>query len=197
MLAIWLVVCLATLDYNGPFYDEGIYVTAGLRTLQGHGLVDGYLRWFAGSLLWPQMAGAAFRLGGLLLVRALAALFAASAFAGVVQAARNLFGDRAAFWTAVSLAVSGPLLALARLGVYDLPACPRLSFHLYRKGCLLRGLGLMRREAQLTEIVHRFDPISFGQYPQSSCARGAWLSSSRSRRQLGKKVSMRAMNLSL
>lgn len=122
VLAIWLVVCLATLDYNGPFYDEGIYLTAGVRTLQGHGLEDGYLRWFAGSLLWPQMAGAAFRLGGLLAVRALAALFAAAAFLGVVQAARNLFGQRAAFWTALSFALSGPLLALARLGVYDLPA---------------------------------------------------------------------------
>ncbi|NIV38315.1 MAG: hypothetical protein GWN58_55520, partial [Anaerolineae bacterium] len=53
VLGLWFLFCLATLDYNGPFFDEGIYATAGQRTLEGHGYTDGYLRWFYGTLLWP------------------------------------------------------------------------------------------------------------------------------------------------
>ncbi len=44
------------MQLNGPFLDEGIYVAAGLRTLQGHGISDNYLSWFSGSLMWPVIA---------------------------------------------------------------------------------------------------------------------------------------------
>ena len=59
----WLIVGLVflfgllTLNYNGPFFDEAIYITAGQRTLEGFGYSDGYITWFAGSLLWPALAG--------------------------------------------------------------------------------------------------------------------------------------------
>ena len=122
IVGAWALVCLATLDFNGPFMDEGIYITAGLRTLEGHGLTDGYLGWFAGSLLWPALAGLGNKVGGLLGARAVALALATFAFACLVLASRNLFGAGAAFWTAVAFAASGPVMAVARLAVYDAAA---------------------------------------------------------------------------
>ncbi len=122
IVALWFIVSLATIDYNGPFFDEAIYITAGQRTLEGYGLSDGYMGWFAGSLLWPALAGVGFRVAGLVGTRLLALLLVTAAFAAILRATENLFGPRAAFWTALALALCGPLLALARLGVYDAPA---------------------------------------------------------------------------
>jgi 4-amino-4-deoxy-L-arabinose transferase-like glycosyltransferase len=122
VIGIWFIFCLVTIDYNGPFFDEAIYITAGQRTLQGFGYSDGYLTWFAGSLLWPMLAGLGYGVAGLVGTRVVALLLTTVAFAAVVKAAENLFGPRAAFWTALAFALNGPLLALARLGVYDVPA---------------------------------------------------------------------------
>ena len=51
-LAIQLgIIALAA---NGPFVDESLYIAAGLRVLEGHGLADGYIAWFNGSpFVWP------------------------------------------------------------------------------------------------------------------------------------------------
>lgn len=122
VVGLWFVFCLVTIDYNGPFFDEAIYITAGQRTLEGFGYSDGYMGWFAGSLLWPALAGIGFAAAGLVGTRVVALLLTTIALAAVVQAAANLFGPRAAFWTALAFALNGPLLALARLGVYDVPA---------------------------------------------------------------------------
>ena len=131
VVGAWCVVCLATLDYNGPFMDEGIYITAGQRTLEGHGLTDGFLGWFAGSLLWPVLAGVGSRLGGLLGARAVAVLLVGVAFVALVGAVRNLFGERVAFWTALAFAASGPVLALARMAVYDTSALAGIALSWY------------------------------------------------------------------
>ena len=69
LLAVFLAAELAVcaMQLNGPFLDEGIYLAAGLRTLQGHGIGDGYLTWFSGSLMWPVIAAVgleAARTGG-------------------------------------------------------------------------------------------------------------------------------------
>ena len=130
VVGLWLVVCLATIDYNGPFFDEAIYITAGQRTLEGFAGSDGYLRWFAGSLLWPVLAGMGYNVAGLAGTRAVALGFAAVAFVACLRATRNLFGSRAAFWTAVALALSGPFVALARLGVFDALALAGLAVSL-------------------------------------------------------------------
>ncbi len=58
---------------TGPFLDESIYIVAGRRTLEGHAQADAYLTWFAGSLIWPILAGAANALAGLEGARLLAA----------------------------------------------------------------------------------------------------------------------------
>lgn len=122
IIGLWFLFCLATVNHNGPFFDEGIYITAGQRTLEGHGYSDGYLVWFAGSLLWPILAAAGYKVAGLIGTRIIALILATIAFVAVVQAAHNLFGQKASFWTATTLATNGPFTALARLGVIDLPA---------------------------------------------------------------------------
>ena len=142
LMALFQVIYILSAP-TGPFIDEGIYVTAGLRTLQGLGVSDNYLTWFAGSLLWPVLAALAYLAGGLIGVRLLALLCTTLAVCATIQATRNLFGDRAALWTALALAVNGPLLALAHFGVYD-----QLS---------LLGLGVSFWAA--TELVRRDDRL--------------------------------------
>lgn len=114
-----LVVILA--QRTGPFLDEGIYVTAGLRTLEGFGASDGYLTWFAGSLAWPVIAAAGHTVGDLGYpgVRMAALLCVATGVAATVQAVAEVHGERIARFATVAVVCSGPVLALAHLGVYD------------------------------------------------------------------------------
>lgn len=122
VLALFLLFSLITLNYNGPFFDEGIFVTAGVRTLEPTPHQDGYLSWFAGSLLWPVLAGLGYQVAGLMGTRAMAALFGAISLAAFGRATRNIFGERVGFWATLALALNGPFIALARLGVYDVSA---------------------------------------------------------------------------
>jgi hypothetical protein len=116
-LAAEFAICFAT--PTGPFLDEGIYVTAGLRTLQGHGIADNYLGWFAGSLLWPVIAALGWKLAGLAGARAAAALCVTAGLAGMVGATGNLFGRRTRAFAALAAVTSGPVIALGHLAVYD------------------------------------------------------------------------------
>ena len=166
ILTVWFVFCLATLDYNGPFFDEGIYITAGQRTLEGHGYTDGYLVWFAGSLLWPVLAIIGYKTAGLIGTRVIATLLAAVAFAAVVRAARNLFGEKAGFWTALALAVSAPFLALARLGVYDLPALAGIAVSFWA----ITRLAKSDNRAWLVVATLAFTLGFFGKYPMGIMA---------------------------
>ena len=126
-LAAWL----ATLDYNGPFFDEGIYVTAGIRSLEGLAYTDRFLTWFGGSLAWPILAGVGFRVGGLIGTRAVAALVTVVGLGAFAQAVRNVFGERASFWATLALALNGAFLSLARLGVYDTLALSAIAVSLW------------------------------------------------------------------
>ncbi len=119
-LAVELAICFAHL--TGPFLDEGIYVTAGLRTLQGHGIADNYLGWFAGSLLWPVIAALGWKVAGLAGARAAAALCVSAGLAGMVGATGNLLGPRTRAYAALAAVTSGPVLALGHLAVYDTAA---------------------------------------------------------------------------
>jgi 4-amino-4-deoxy-L-arabinose transferase-like glycosyltransferase len=161
IMTVWFVLCLATLDYNGPFFDEGIYVTAGQRTLEGHGYTDGYLVWFAGSLLWPVLAAIGYKIAGLIGTRFVASLLAAVAFAAVVGAAGNLFGEKASFWTALALAPSAPFLSLARLGVYDLPALAGIAVSFWA----VTRMAKSDNRAWLVVATLAFVVGFFGKYP--------------------------------
>lgn len=115
--AVELVIC--ALEIRGPFLDEGIYVAAGLRTLQGHGISDNYSSWFAGSLLWPVIAALGWKAAGLAGARAAAAICVCIGLYGVLRASGNLFGLRVRAATALAAVTSGPVIALAHLAVYD------------------------------------------------------------------------------
>ena len=129
LLAAYLIVEVALIvaAANGPTLDEAIYLTAGRRTLEGHGLADGYLGWFAGSLLWPVLAGLGDTVAGLAGARALAAGFVTVAVAAMWRGTVILYGPRAGFF-AVALAVAtGPVIALGHLAVIDVPAAAGIA----------------------------------------------------------------------
>lgn len=161
IIGLWFLFCLATVNYNGPFFDEAIYVTAGQRTLEGHGYTDGYLVWFAGSLLWPVLAAVGYKVAGLIGTRIVALILTTIAFVAVVQAAHNLFGQKASFWTALTLAISGPFLALARLGVYDIPALTGIAVSFWAVTELARKDD--RKWLSLAAVA--FTIGMFGKYP--------------------------------
>ena len=116
---------------NGPFFDEAIYITAGLRSLQGKGLDDGYLVWFAGSLLWPIMAASSYLINGLVAVRLLALCLACLTLFASYLTTKNLFGEKAAFFTLLAFIANGPFMALSHLGVYDSPSLTLTSISLW------------------------------------------------------------------
>ncbi len=116
-LAAELVVC--ALQLTGPFEDEGIYVAAGLRTLQGHGISDDYLSWFSGSLMWPVIAALGWKLWGLAGARAAAAVCVTIGLLGALKATGNLLGERVRAAAALAAVTSGPVIALGHLAVYD------------------------------------------------------------------------------
>jgi hypothetical protein len=161
IIGLWFLFGLATVNYNGPFFDEGIYITAGQRTFEGLGYSDGYLVWFAGSLLWPVLAAAGYKLGGLIGTRIVALVLATVAFVAVAQAARNLFGPKAGFWATAALATSGPLMALARLGVYDLPALAGIAVSFWAVTELVRK----NNRIWLLLAAITFTIGLFGKYP--------------------------------
>ena len=166
IILIWLLINAATLNYNGPFFDEAIYITAGQRTLEGHGYTDRYLVWFAGSLLWPMLAAVGYEVGGLFGTRLLAVLLSAAALAAVVRVAHNLFGTRAAFWTALAFAFSGPFIALSRLGVVDIPALAGIALSLWAVTELVKHDD--RRWLLVSSVC--FTAAFFGKYPMGLMA---------------------------
>ncbi|GCE06086.1 hypothetical protein KDAU_34150 [Dictyobacter aurantiacus] len=116
---------------TGPFYDEAIYATAGMRTLEGKGVADGYLVWFAGSLLWPVLSAIGYNIHGLVGIRAVGVLLTFVAVLFSYLTAKNLFGVKAAFFSVLLFIFNGPLMALAHLGVYDIPALTCTSISLW------------------------------------------------------------------
>lgn len=115
---------------TGPFLDESIYITAGRRTLEGFGSSDYYLTWFAGSLLWPTLAGAASVIAGLEGARILAAVCVTVALVATIRAASGLFDDEVRPWVAALGAGNGAVIALAHLAVYDTLALAALGIAL-------------------------------------------------------------------
>jgi hypothetical protein len=126
-LAPWLLLCaffvgeivICSQQLTGPFLDESIYVTAGLRTLQGHGISDDYLSWFSGSLMWPVIAALGWKLWGLAGARAAAAVCVTLGLVGALKASGNLFGHKVRAASALAAVTSGPVIALGHLAVYD------------------------------------------------------------------------------
>ena len=150
---------------NGPTLDESIYMVSGQRALQGHGMGDGYLSWFAGSLLWPGLAGVGDEVAGLAGARLLAALFITIAIAAMWRAAVVMFDARSAFF-AVALAVaSGPVLALGHLAVIDAPSVAGVAVALW-------GVAELGRTGHRKWLVIAAVGFSIGvlsKYPAAAC----------------------------
>jgi hypothetical protein len=104
---------------TGPFLDEGIYITAGLRTLEGHGLDDGYATWLSGSLAWPVVSALGYELAGLVGARLVALVAVTIGVTAALKASANLYGHRVRLMAAIFVLPWGPLLALAHLAVID------------------------------------------------------------------------------
>lgn len=158
---MWFLSNVLTLDYNGPFFDEGIYLTAGQRVWDGHGYSDGYLRWFAGSLLWPTLAGAGVAAGGLVGARAIALTLATVALLALWRATENLFDSRAALWATLAFALSGPFMALARMAVYDAPALAGIAASFWA----ITELGRRGHRVWLAIAAVSFTVGVFAKYP--------------------------------
>jgi 4-amino-4-deoxy-L-arabinose transferase-like glycosyltransferase len=117
---------------NGPFVDEGLYIVAGLRVLEGNGLSDGYITWFNGSpFVWPVIAALGHRLGGLPGARFMAAILSTVTLIAVARTAENLFGRSLAKWCALAFAVNGLFMALAHFAVYDVAALTGLAVSMW------------------------------------------------------------------
>jgi len=146
ILAPWLIVTLFVTQQaalikrglTGPFFDESIYITSGLRTLHGFGSSDGYLGWFAGSLLWPALSGLGYLLAGLAGARAMALCCVTVALVAVMRTTHHLFGRAAGVWAGLALAVSGPMLALAHLAVIDSLSLAGIGLSLWAVTALAR-----------------------------------------------------------
>jgi len=118
---LWLVP-------NGPFVDEGLYTTAGLRVLEGKAASDGYATWFNGSaFVWPVIAAAGHRVAGLAGARFMAAVLSTVTLVLLAMAARHLVGPRASSWCALAFALNGLFAALAHFAVYDVAALTCLA----------------------------------------------------------------------
>jgi hypothetical protein len=150
---------------NGPTLDESIYITSGLRTLDGHGLGDGYLAWFAGSLLWPALAGIGDQAAGLAGARALAAVFTTVALLATWRAATVLFGARAGFFTAALAVASGPVIALGHLAVIDAPAVAGIAVALWG----VAELGRTGHRKWLVLAAVAFSTGVLAKYPAAAC----------------------------
>ena len=102
--------------FNSPSAVEARAAIAGLRTLEGYGWGDGYLRVLPGSLLWPVVSGGAFDLWGTSGPRLISLLLVVSGFLALLSATRWLFGAKAACFTAAALALSAPFWVVGHLG---------------------------------------------------------------------------------
>lgn len=190
MVMAWIVVIgfalsaliVAVTQANGPFIDEGLYITAGIRTLQGYASDDGYLSWISGSLFWPVAAALAYRVGGLIGARILALLCVTAAIAASVDATRLIYGRRAALGAAIALSLSGPALSLSQLAVYD-------QFALVGVGVAFWAIAKLattdnQRWTVIAAIAFSLGVIS--KYPMALCALPLllWLAGLRKRRAL-------------
>lgn len=103
-------------QFNSPSDTEAHSAIAGLRTFDGHGWNDGYLRVLPGSLLWPVLSGGAFDLWGMSGPRMVALVLVVTGFAALLSATRWLFGAKATVFTALALALSAPFWVAGHLG---------------------------------------------------------------------------------
>jgi len=109
-------------QFNSLSAIESRAALAGLRTLDGYGWSDGYLRTLPGSLLWPVLSGSAYEFWGAAGARLIALALVAVGFLALRSATDWLFGARAACFGAGALALSAPFWVAGHLSSMEAPA---------------------------------------------------------------------------
>jgi hypothetical protein len=110
-----------TLDFSTGYMDETIYVLYGRMFLSGNfeAPLDTPLRWSFGWYLWPAMAAAAEKLGGIPAVRALGALLGALSVFAVYGFARRMFTPVVGLASAAMFALLAPSVYVFRIATRD------------------------------------------------------------------------------
>ncbi|MFB3916283.1 MAG: ArnT family glycosyltransferase [Terriglobales bacterium] len=118
-VALWLRV--QALQYSTAYMDESVYVLYGRMFLARHfeAPLDSPLRWSFGWYLWPIIAAAADRIGGIVAVRAVAATAGTITVLVVYGFVRRLYGIAVALGTAALFAVIAPAVMASRIATRD------------------------------------------------------------------------------
>jgi len=119
--------------FTTAYMDESVYVVYGRMFLSRHfeAPLANPLRWSFGWYLWPMMATAADRIGGLIAIRELAAVLGTATVMAVYGFARRLFDDAVALASAALYAVLAPAVLASRIATRDAGALFFFSFALW------------------------------------------------------------------
>ncbi len=107
--------------YSTAYMDESIYVVYGRMFLSRHfeAPLDTPLQWSFGWYLWPAMAAAADRIGGLLALRELAAGLGTVTVTATYGFSSRVFNKTIGLGAAAVMAVLGPALLVSRIATRD------------------------------------------------------------------------------
>ena len=123
VLAVQTALSVRLVRANTAFEDEATYLWAGHLEWSHwlHGTsVPPFAAYFSGApVIYPPVGALADSMGGLAGARVLSLVFMLGATALLWDAARRLYGQRAAFFAAALFAVLGPTLHLGAFATYD------------------------------------------------------------------------------
>ena len=121
VLAVALYLRARDPNYTSAFMDESVYIVYGRMFLSGHfeAPLDHPLQFSFGWYLWPALAAAADRIGGLAGVRELAAALSVVTVAAVFGFARRLFSLSVGLAAAAIFALLGPAVLASRIATRD------------------------------------------------------------------------------
>jgi hypothetical protein len=129
-LAVILLIRLSNLQYNTLFLDEAINAVIGEDYL-ARTFDRGAMSFHFGSYLYPAVSGTLAELGGVMALRAGAAVTTTAASIFVYLVTRLLFEERAALFAMILFGLNGASISLGQLAVYDTLAVPFLALSLY------------------------------------------------------------------
>ncbi len=127
--------------YSSAYMDESVYVLYGRMFLARHfeAPIDEPLRWSFGWYLWPMLAAAADKIGGIVGVRELAALLGTVTVGAVYGFARRLFSPVVGLAAAAMFALLAPAVYTSRIATRDSGALCLFALGLWAFTCALQG----------------------------------------------------------
>jgi Dolichyl-phosphate-mannose-protein mannosyltransferase len=133
ILAVAWYLRTRDVNYSSAFMDESIYIVYGRMSLTGHfeAPLDHPLHFSFGWYLWPVLAAAADRIGGLAGVRELAAALSVITVSAVFGLARRLFSPAVGLASAAIFAFLGPAVLASRIATRDAGAIPFFALGLW------------------------------------------------------------------